>query len=499
MERPQKIGRRQLLKVLTGGGTGMAALGTMGAAGAGVTAMMASAPNPLEAAQTATRRGLPRLKITDIKVIRTQVGNTHMCNAKVFTSEPGLYGVGDGNHAERTHIVAETIEKFLKPAVVGRYCDEIEDIWQMAWLAPYWRGSVDANNAMSCIDGALWDIFGKRAGVPVYNFLGGKVRPSLPMFANVGGASLQAQEDNARQAVENGYKYLRVASVGKRGNPGGGGRGSGAGGGGGQGNGPGGGGQGSGRGLLGQGNLPGGGGVGSPGFGERGPIYVERPLEIDYMTNLIESMEHLRNTIGFHTNMMAEVDSRLTPGNGLVLAKALEPFRMFWLEETFGPEDISWHEQMRAVSTTPIALGELFVSQAEWVPLVSRRLMDFMRMHISACGGLNMARKVASCCEFFGVRTAWHGPGNVSPVGHAVNMHIDLAVPNFGCGEGAPFNQTLRDLFPGCPERKNGLTIPNDLPGLGIDIDDAVAAKFESKTPGSDRGYRCNDGSPCRP
>src|SRR6185295_18222549 len=149
------------------------------------------------------------------------------------------------------------------------------------------------NNAMSCIDGALWDIFGKRAGVPVCNFLGGKVRPSLPMFANVGGASLQAQEDNARQAVENGYKYQRVASVGKRGNPNAGGRGSGAGGGGGQGSGPG-GGQGGGRGL--------------PGFGERGPIYVDRPLEIDYMTNLIESMEHLRNTIGFHTNMMAEVD-----------------------------------------------------------------------------------------------------------------------------------------------------------------------------------------------
>ena len=104
-----------------------------------------------------------------------------------------------------------------------------------------------------------------------------------------------------------------------------------------------------------------------------------------------------------------------------------------------------------------------------------------------------------SCCEFFGVRTAWHGPANVSPVGHAVNMHIDLAVPNFGCGEGGPCSQTLQDLFPGCPERRNGLTIANDLPGLGIDIDETVAAKFVSTTPGSDRGYRCNDGSPCRP
>ena len=490
MVKDRKLSRRHLLKLLSGGGSSAAALTAMGSAGAGLGAMLAAVPKPLEAAQGATLRGLPRLKITDVKVFRTEVGNTHMCNVKVLTSEPGLYGVGDGNHAERVHIVAELIEKFMKPAVVGRYCDEIEDIWQMAWIAPYWRGSVDANNAMSAIDGALWDIFGKRAGVPVYNFLGGKVRPALPMFAGVGGNSLQEQEENARKAIDTGYKYLRVAAVGKQGNRGQAG---------GRGQGPGPGNANAAGAGRGQGNAIGGGGLGSPNFGERGPIYAQRPLEIDYMTNLVESMEHLRNTIGFHINMMAEVDSRLTPANGLVLAKALEPYRMFWLEETFGPEDIAWHEQMRAQSSTPIALGELFVSQAEWVPLVSRRLMDFMRMHISACGGLNMARKVASCCEFFGVRTAWHGPANVSPVGHAVNMHIDLAIPNFGCGEGGPFNQTLQDLFPGCPERRNGLTIPNDRPGLGVDIDERVAARLVSTTPGSDRGTRCNDGSPCRP
>ena len=104
-----------------------------------------------------------------------------------------------------------------------------------------------------------------------------------------------------------------------------------------------------------------------------------------------------------------------------------------------------------------------------------------MRMHISACGGLNMARKIAAMCEFFGVRTAWHGPGNVSPIGHAVNTHIDFAVPNFGCGEGAPFSPQLQEIFPGCPERKNGMTYSNDLPGLGIDIDEKAAAKYRAQ------------------
>ncbi len=139
MNRSQGLNRRHALKLLAGGGAGATALTKM-AGGAGLAAMLGAVPDPLEAAQVATRRGLPRLKITDIKVIKTQVGNTHMTNAKVLTSEAGLYGVGCGGHAERQAIVAETIEQFLKPAVVGRYADEIEDIWQMAWLAPYWRG-----------------------------------------------------------------------------------------------------------------------------------------------------------------------------------------------------------------------------------------------------------------------------------------------------------------------------------------------------------------------
>ena len=479
MEKLRRLSRRDLLKLTSGGAMGAAALRALTLAGGGMLASaIAGLPDPVQAAQSATLKGLPRLKITDIKVILTVLNNTHMCNVKVYTDEPGLYGVGHADHAERVYIVKEYIEKFMKPAVVGRYVDEIEDIWQMAWVAPYWRGSVDHSNAMSAIDSALWDIFGKRAGVPVCNFFGGKIRPSIPMFTNVGGANLKVQEENAQKAIAAGYQFLRVSAVGKAGLRG-------------QGPNP--------QGLRGQGNLPGGGGLGAPGFGERGPTYVNRIREGQYITAQVESLEHLRNTIGFNIDMLAEADAMMSPANGIVLSKALEPFRLFWLEEAFGSEDVAWHEQLRQVSATPIAVGEVFVSQHEWMPLVNRRLMDFMRMHISACGGLSHARKVAAICEFNGVKTSWHGPANVSPVGHAVNMHLDLAIPNFGLGEGAPFNQNLQDIFPGCPERRNGYTFPNDRPGLGIDIDEKVAAKFAPDTPGSDRGTRCYDGSPCRP
>jgi mannonate dehydratase len=142
----------------------------------------------------------------------------------------------------------------------------------------------------------------------------------------------------------------------------------------------------------------------------------------------------------------------------------------------------------------------LFVNRHEWLSLVANRWIDFIRCHISAIGGLSMARKVAACCELFNVRTAWHGPGNVSPVGHAVNLHLDLACYNFGIQEETRFSPTLREVFPGCPEIKGGYLYANDQPGLGIDIDEKVAAKFPYKTPGRNRGTdRLLDGTIVRP
>ena len=133
---------------------------------------------------------------------------------------------------------------------------------------------------------------------------------------------------------------------------------------------------------------------------------------------------------------------------------------------------------LRKQTSTPIAMGELFNNPNEWVGLISRRLIDFIRVHISQVGGLTMARKMAALCEFFAVRTAWHGPGDVSPVGHAANVHLDLAVPNFGIQEARHFNQAERDVFPGCPELRDGYYWANDRPGLGIDLDEKLAAKF---------------------
>ncbi len=360
---------------------------------------------PIETAQAATRRGLPPVRITDVRVILTEVGNARFCNVKVMTDEPGLYGVGDGNHAERVGIVAQTIEEYLKPMVVGRRVEEIEDIWQTAFVAPYWRYDVDAANAMAAIDGALWDIMGKRADMPVYQLLGGKVRPACRMFANARGEDLSELEDNVRALMEDGYQHVRLRAVG----------------------------------------------LGGGGFGQRvgpqagaGTVGSGRRQDAVYIEALVREFEHLRDTVGWDVGLSFDVHEYPHPSGALLLAKALEPYRPHFLEDLFAPEDAYWYERVREQSAVGIAMGELFVNRVEWLPLVKNRWIDFFRGHISAMGGLNEARKIAMACEFYNVQTAWHGPGNVSPVGHAINLHLDLATYNFGIGEGGNFSEQIR-------------------------------------------------------
>ena len=178
----------------------------------------------------------------------------------------------------------------------------------------------------------------------------------------------------------------------------------------------------------------------------------------------------------------------------------MEPFRLFYLEDALAPEDVAWFEKIRNVCSTPLAMGELFVNRNEWLPLVANRWIDFIRCHISAIGGLSLARKVQTTCEMFGVRTAWHGPGNVSPVGHAINLHLDLVSYNFGIQEENLFTDRLREVFPGTPEIAGGYMYANDKPGWGIDIDEKAAARYPYKAAGHDRGDdRRMDGTIVRP
>ena len=434
-------------------------------AGGGAAALLAG-NTTLARAQENVKRGSAPVTITDVKTILTQPSD-FLVIVKITTSEPGLYGIGCATHGERPLAVAAVVDQYLKPLLVGKSVDNIEDIWQTQYVTSYFRSGVTLNNALSGVDGALWDILGKRAGMPLYNLLGGKSRAAVTLYGHASAKTLPELEDKVRKYMAEGYRHVRV-----------------------------------------QLDVPGFATYGASGKtsaevekmrpegAPASPVFESTP----YVNNTIKMFEYLRSKIGFDVELIHDVHERVSPVQAMQLAKALEPHRLFFLEDALAPEDTEWFERIRQNTTTPLAMGELFVNRHEWLPLVSNRWIDFIRCHISAIGGLSMARKVAACCELFGVRTAWHGPGNVSPVGHAINMHLDLACYNFGIQDETPFSKTVREVFPGCPELKGGYMYANDKPGLGIDIDEQVAAKFPYKTPGRNRGTdRTLDGTIVRP
>ncbi|MBC8164231.1 MAG: starvation-sensing protein RspA, partial [Roseiflexaceae bacterium] len=197
-----------------------------------------------------------------------------------------------------------------------------------------------------------------------------------------------------------------------------------------------------------------------------------------YARSIPQLFEYVRSKIGFDLLLLHDIHERLVPIDAIRMAKALEPYRLFFLEDPFAPDQIEWFRRLRQQTATPIAMGELHTNQVEWRALIAEQLIDFIRAHISAIGGFTPAKKLAALCESFGVRTAWHGPGDVSPIGHAANLHLDLASPNFGVQEVINFGEPLREVFPGTPEMRGGYLWANDKPGWGVDIDEQAAAKY---------------------
>jgi mannonate dehydratase len=383
------------------------------------------------------------LHITRVKAICTAPDGIRLVVVKVETSEPGLYGLGCATFTQRPLVVVTAIEQYLEPFLIGRDPDDIEDIYQAAYVSSYWRSGPVLNNALSGVDQALWDIKGKRAGMPVYQLFGGKCRQAAPLYAHASGRDFEEVEDRARRFMDQGYRYVRC-----------------------------------------QVDVPGYSTYGTAGRASASPqpahLRVEQaPWEPGPYCRIVPKLfERMRTQLGDEVELLHDVHERVPPIQAIQLARDLEPYKLFFLEDPFAPEDVGYFSNLRQVSAIPLAMGELFVNQAEYVPLIRDRLIDFIRVHISDIGGLSMARKLAAFCEFFGVRTAWHGPGDVSPVGHAANLQLDLACHNFGIQEQHQFGERTREVFPGCPEIRDGMLWSNEKPGLGIDVDETLAAKY---------------------
>jgi mannonate dehydratase len=396
--------------------------------------------DPAANAAAAATSGLKSPTITDIKTILTAPARIRLVVVKVLTSEPGLYGVGCATFTQRPRVVATALDQYLKPFLIGKQVFDVEDTWRASYVSSYWRNGPVLNNAISGVDMALWDILGKVAKMPVYQLLGGKCREAVDVYRHASGNSFEAVEESVREYMAQGYRHIRV-----------------------------------------QVSVPGQATYGSRSARGNAGDRANRSERWDpapYVRLLPKLFEHLRKTVGDEVELLHDVHERVPPILAMKLARDLEQFRLFFLEDPFSPEDIGYFEHLRRQTATPIAMGELFNNINEWLTLVSGRLIDFIRCHMSQIGGLTMARKMAALCEFFSVRTAWHGPGDTSPVGHAANVHLDLVTPNFGIQEARDFNQNEQDVFPGCPTLKDGYYHVTDSPGLGIDIDETAAARF---------------------
>ena len=402
------------------------------------------------------------LKIAKVRAILTAPQKVRFVVVKVETSEPGLYGLGCATFNQRPLPVKTAIDEYLDPFCRGRDADNIEDIWQTVYTSSYWRNGPVLNNALSGLDQALWDIKGKRAGMPVYQLLGGKSRFAVDCYTHSSGRDLAQLEESVRANIERGFRHIRIQL----------------------------------------------GGYGSPHLSTKPDFQEESfglPVESHmdarpYLNAVPKMFEHIRNKLGDEIELLHDMHERVEPIAAVNLCKELERYHPFFIEDPLAPEANDYFKMIRQQTSTPIAMGELFNNPHEWVGLISQRLIDFIRVHISQVGGLTPARKIAALAEWFQVRTAWHGPTDVSPVGHAANAHLDLAIHNFGIQESVQFTSATQDVFPGLPTMKKGYMYVNEAPGWGVDLNEELAKKFPlPETPGNWLPTRRKDGTAVRP
>ncbi len=380
------------------------------------------------------------MRITAVKVVVTCPGRNYVL-VKVETDD-GLHGWGDATLNGRELAVAALLEQHIAPLLIGRDPDRIEDVFQYLSRGSYWRGGPIQMTAIAGVDLALWDIKGKRAGLPVYSLLGGKCRHGALAYGHASGSDPEAVLDGVRQLMDRGFKVIRA-----------------------------------------QVDVHGPGLRGTYGVRDAGPMEQSLPREeiwepAPYRRAIPRLFEHLRSRLPEDLELIHDVHERLTPIEAAGLARDLEPYHLFFLEDPLRPEHQDSFRVIRQHTTIPLAMGELYFSKWEALPVIAGQLIDYIRCDLGHVGGITEGRKIAAIAEAYGVKTAWHGPGDIGPIVHAANVHLDLSVPNFGVQEMVFFGEPVREVIPGGPAFENGYLTVADAPGLGTGVNEAAAARY---------------------
>jgi mannonate dehydratase len=382
------------------------------------------------------------MRITDAKVIVCSPGRNFV--TLKITTEDGIYGVGDATLNGRELAVVSYLTEHVLPLLIGRDARRIEDIWQYLYRGAYWRRGPVTMAAISAVDTALWDIKGKALNVPVYQLLGGASRDAVLVYGHANGADVEETVDAVSEYLKLGYKAIRAQS-----------------------------------------GIP---GLQSTYGVGRGKMHYE-PAELDvppenlwstdlYLNFVPQLFARLRKEFGEDIPLLHDVHHRLTPIEAARLGKSLEPYHLFWLEDAVPAELQEGFRLIRQHTTTPLAVGEVFNSIYDCQQLIQEQLIDYIRTTVVHAGGISHLRKIASFADLYHVRTGAHGATDMSPVCIAAALHFDLSVHNFGIQEYMRHADETEKVFPHAYTFADGMMYPGEKPGLGVDIDETLAARY---------------------
>lgn len=399
-------------------------------------------------------------KIVSARVIVTCPGRNFV--TLKIECDDGTTGVGDATLNGRELSVASYLADHVVPCLIGRDAHRIEDVWQYLYKGAYWRRGPVTMAAIAAVDTALWDIKGKLAGMPVYQLLGGAARDACMVYAHANGTTIEDTIAVARAEQAKGYKAIRL-----------------------------------------QCGVP---GLASTyGVAKHGARYEPADADLPsesvwstekYLRIVPELFKAAREAMGWDVHLLHDIHHRLTPIEAGRLGKALEPYNLFWIEDPTPAENQEAFKLIRQHTTTPIAVGEVFNSIWDAKDLIQNQLIDYIRATVVHAGGITHLRRIASLADLYQIRTGCHGATDLSPVAMAAALHFGLSVPNFGVQEHMPHTDETDAVFPHAYSFDDGMMHPGEAPGLGVDIDEDLAATYDYK-----RAYlpvaRLEDGTLC--
>ncbi len=395
---------------------------------------------PLSLAAQVREKAQPlKLKITALKTFIVNQGPPNSPNyvfVKIFTDQ-GLIGLGEGSVTSKESTVAAAIQEHER-YLIGRDPADIEMHWQAMYRWPRWRGGPILNSAISAVEIALWDILGQALGQPIWRLLGGKARDRVQMYVHAGGNSPQQYAQNWLRAKEEGWTGCKAAFI------------------------------------------------------------TTQNDVIDPIRSVREGIANLkavREAVGEDFRICIDLHGKATPVMAVDFCRRAEEYGVYFVEEATQIEDLEELQHLRNNTRIPLATGERLFTKYGFSPICHRHLVDFIQPDVVHCGGILEMKKIAAIAEANRIEFAPHNPQ--SDVSTLASLHVDVSTPNFGIQEitHRGNNQFLLDLFNGGGiAYQKGFALPPEKPGLGVTLNEAVAAKQPYK-PHTRQNLRFADGS----